>query len=66
MTVIATRDQQVPTTTVGEFVTVTYIVTEHDGIYRLVASASSDLTLMTSRDKAAVLSRGELTEGQGL
>lgn len=68
---IAARDQEVPTTIVGEFVTVTYLVEEHDGEYRLYTSyasmpTSSNLLLMTSRDKAAVLSMGELTEGQGV
>lgn len=66
--IIATRDQQIPTPTVGAFTTITYAVTEHSGAYTLAVTGESGavVVLYSSLDKAAVLSMGELTEGQGL
>ncbi len=65
---IATRDQQIPTPTVGAFTTITYAVTEHSGAYTLAVTGESGATvvLYSSLDKAHVLSMGELVEGQGL
>lgn len=67
---IAVRDQEVPTTTVGKMITVTYLVEKHGDEYRLYTAyahlpTSSNLLLMRG-SKADVLSMGELTEGQGV